>query len=50
MRETWVRALGWETLLKQDMATHSSILAWRTLMDREVWQATVIGSHRVAYD
>ena len=27
--ETWVRSLGWEDPLKEDMATHSSILAWR---------------------
>ena len=29
MQETWVRSLGWEDLLKEEMATHSSILAWR---------------------
>ena len=28
--ETWVRSLGWEDPLKEGMATHSSILAWRT--------------------
>ena len=27
--ETWVWSLGWEDLLKKEMATHSSILAWR---------------------
>ena len=27
--ETWVRSLGWEDPLEEDMATHSSILAWR---------------------
>ena len=27
--------------LEEDMATHSSILAWRTPMNREAWQATV---------
>ena len=27
--ETWVRTLGWEDLLEEGMATHSSILAWR---------------------
>ena len=26
--ETWVRSLGWEDLLEENMATHSSILAW----------------------
>ena len=29
MQETWVRSLGWECPLKERMATHSSILAWR---------------------
>ena len=32
--ETWVRSLGWEDLLKEGMATHSSIPAWRIPMDR----------------
>ena len=26
--EMWVRFLGWEVLLEEGMATHSSILAW----------------------
>ena len=30
MRETLVRYLGWEDPLEEGMATHSSILAWRT--------------------
>ena len=30
MSETWVQSLGWEDLLKKGMASHSSILAWRT--------------------
>ena len=29
MKETWVRFLGWEDPLEKEMATHSSILAWR---------------------
>ena len=29
MRETWVQSLGWEDLLEKEMATHSSILAWK---------------------
>ena len=29
--------------LKEDMATHSSILAWRIPMDRGAWRATVHG-------
>ena len=29
MQETQVQSLGWEDLLEKEMATHSSILAWR---------------------
>ena len=29
MQEMWVRALGCEDPLEKEMATHSSILAWR---------------------
>ena len=29
MQETWVRSLGPEDPLEKEMATHSSILAWR---------------------
>ena len=29
MRDTWVRSLGREDSLEKEMATHSSILAWR---------------------
>ena len=43
MWETWVRSLSWEDPLKEGMATHSSILAWRIPMDRGAWQAKVHG-------
>ena len=29
MQETQVQSLGWEDLLEKEMATHSSILAWK---------------------
>ena len=29
IQETWVQFLGWEDPLEKEMATHSSILAWR---------------------
>ena len=41
MWESWVQSLGWEDPLEEGRATHSSILAWRILMDRGAWQATV---------
>ena len=44
MWETWVRSLGWEDPLEKNMATHSSILAWRIPKDRRAWQATVHGT------
>ena len=42
MRETWVQSLGQEDLLEKEMATHSSILAWkisgrRRLVDCSPW-------------
>ena len=43
MQETWVRSLGWEDPLKEGLATHSSILAWRIPVDRGTRQATVHG-------
>ena len=43
MRKTWVRSLGWEDTLQEGMASHFSILAWRTLMDRGAWPATIHG-------
>ena len=30
VQETWVRSLGVDSPLEQEMATHSSILAWNT--------------------
>ena len=45
MWETWIRSLGWEDPLEEDMATHSSILAWKIPIDRGAWQAAV---HEVA--
>ena len=29
VRETWIRSLGWEEPLEKEMATNSSIIAWR---------------------
>ena len=41
MQETWVRSLGWEDPLKEGVATHSSILAWRIPTDGGAWQTTI---------
>ena len=43
MQETWVLSLDWEESLENEMATQSSILAWRI-------HGQTIGSHRVGHD
>ena len=50
MQETWVRSLGWEDPLEEDMATHSSFLAWRIPWTEEPGGLQSIVSHRVAHD
>ena len=35
MQEMWVRLLGQEDPLEKEMATHSSILAWKTARTEE---------------
>ena len=50
MQETWIPSLGWEDPLEKEMATHSSLLAWRIPMDRRAWRATVHGVARVGHD
>ena len=35
MQETQVQSLGWEAPLEKEMATHSSILAWKILWTEE---------------
>jgi len=43
MREAWVQYLGWGDPLEKEMATHSSILAWKNLINGGVWWAAVHG-------
>ena len=38
-----VQSLGRKDSLEEQMAIHSSILAWRNLRDRQAWRATVHG-------
>ena len=40
MQETWHDPWVGEDPLEEGMATHSSIVAWRTPMDRGAWEAT----------
>ena len=43
MQETWVGSLGWEDALKEGMATHSSILAWKIPWTEEPGRLESIG-------
>ena len=43
MRETRVQSLGWEDLLEKEMATHSSILAWKIPRTEELGGLQSIG-------
>ena len=40
MQDTWVRSLGQEDPLQEELATHSSILAWKIL-----WTEGSVGYH-----
>ena len=47
MQETWVQSLGPEDPLQKEMATHSSILAWKIPMDRGAWWVQSMGSQEL---
>ena len=50
MRETQVQSLGWEDLLEKEMATHSSILAWKIPWTEEPGRLQSMRSQRVRQD
>ena len=50
MRETWVWSLGREDALEEDMATHSSVLAWRVPWTEEPGGLQSTGSPRAGHD
>ena len=50
MRETWVWSLDRKDPLKKEMATHSSILAWRIPWTEEPGELQPMGSQRVRHD
>ena len=50
MQETRVQFLGQEDPLEKEMATHSSILAWRISRTEELGGLQSLGSHRVGHD
>ena len=50
MLETWVRSMGQEDPLEKEMATHSSVLAWRIPGMGESTGLPSMGLHRVGHD
>ena len=50
MWETWVQSLGQEDLLEKEMATHSSILAWKIPWTEEPGRLQSMGLKRVGHD
>ena len=48
--ETWVRSLGQEDPLEKEMATHSSIHAWKITWTEEPGRLQSMGSQRVVHD
>ena len=50
MRETRVQSLGWEDPLEKEMATHSSIHAWKIPWTEEPGELQSMESQRVAHD
>jgi len=46
----WVRSLGWEESLEEEMATHSSILAWKTPWTEEPGELQSMGWQRNGHD
>ena len=49
-QETWLQSLGWEDLLEERMATHSSILAWRIPWTEETSGLQSIESQSVRHN
>ena len=50
IREIQVQTLGWEDLLEKEVATHSSILAWKIPWTEEPGKLHFMGSLRVGHD
>ena len=45
-----VQPLGWEDPLEKEMATHSSVLAWRIPWTEELGGLQLMGRQRVRHD
>ena len=49
-QEMWVRSLGQQNPLEEEMATHSSILAWKIPWTEEPDELQSMGLQRVGHD
>ena len=50
IQEAWVQSLSWEDPLEKEMATHSSILAWRIPWTEESAVLQFMGSQSQPHD
>ena len=50
MQETGIQSLSWKDPLEEEMATHSSILAWEISCTEELGGLQSTGSQRVEHD
>ena len=50
LQETQVQSLGWEDPLKKEMATHSSILAWKIQRIEDLGRLQSMRLQRVGHD
>ena len=50
VQEMQVQSLGWEDPLEEEMATHSSVLAWEIPWTEEPLELQSAGSQRVRHD
>ena len=46
VQETWVQSLGWDDTLEEEMATHSSSLAWEVPWTEEPGRLQSMGSQK----
>ena len=49
-QQTWLRFLGWEDTLEEEMATHSSILAWKIPGTKEPGGPQSTGLQRIRHN
>ena len=50
VQETWIQYLGWDDPLEKEIATHSSVLAWKIPRTEESGGLPFMGLQRVGHD